>query len=126
MTDQLTPEEIERLSGEAFTAAPWSIDPDPRCPGSAQIVREAHDRLTTTVAFMSTGRHNPREEDDADAALIVYLRNHAAEIASRLREGERLAELLQRAVDDQREVETMQGMVEWYDEAVEALARRSP
>lgn len=34
-----------------------------------------------------------------------------------------LRELLQRAVDDQRTVETMQGMVEWYDEAVEALAK---
>lgn len=38
-------------------------------------------------------------------------------------ENEQLRRILQRAVDGLRRVETMQGMIEWYDDAVAALTK---
>ena len=103
-------EELRKLLSEAFTARPWSVDPDPRVKGSAQIVHEASGRIATTVAFMSTGRHNPNDEDDADADLIVAAVNALPFLLESLTVAEQQLAVAQKTIGEIRAVDAMTGL----------------
>jgi hypothetical protein len=72
----LDPEHLARLI-EAATPGPWTVDGPP----SNQIIwRDGENR----VCFMAHSNGRDERRDEATAALIVYLVNHAPDILALL------------------------------------------
>lgn len=100
MGSKLNADEIDRLAAAA-TKAPWyALEELPECgefespPPAQHCISTYEDDTCDAVAWMGPGFSQSEEEDAANAALIAYLRNHAAEISEAIRENARLRELL--------------------------------
>jgi hypothetical protein len=100
-------------------------------PWRAEIARFGSERDAEIFGFSIVGKHDDPEAEPL-AGIGVYRRRAATadyppEVmkanAALLAAAPELLSLLKRAIEDQRECETMQGMIDWYDEAVAIIAR---